>query len=69
MEAFYYIAVFAKMQFFKISVILCFSVRFAFIYFFIFLQPTFLSRFWADLHQTRHECVFMHAIETDEGDF
>ena len=54
------------MQFFKISVILCFSVR---LLFFFFLRTTFLSRLSTDLRQIWHERAFLHAIKTDEGDF
>ena len=47
---YYYISVFAKIPFFKISVILCFSVGFAF--FSLSSQPSFLSRLSTDLHRT-----------------
>ena len=57
----YYIAVLAKMQFFKISVILCFSVGLLF----YFSGQLFST----DLHQIWHECVTLHRIEADEGDF
>ena len=52
-----YISVFAKIQFFKILVILYFSVSLLF-----FLPPTFLSRLLTDLHQNRPEYVFLRAI-------
>ena len=53
------------MQFFNISVILCFSVDL----FYFFLPRIFLSRLWTDLHQIWHERVFLHAIYTEESDF
>ena len=55
------------MNFFKISVILCFSVG-SFLYFF-FLRTNFLSRLSADSHQIWPERVFLHAIYTEESDF
>ena len=67
--AYNYIAVFAKMQFFKISVILCFSVDLLYFFYLFFLPRTFLSRFSTDLHQIWHECVLLHAIYNDESDF
>ena len=59
------------MQFFKISVILCFSVGLL-LYSFSFFSPVnfsqlSLGRFAPNLVRTR--CVFLHAIKTDEGDF
>ena len=54
------------MQFFKISVILCFSVN---LLYFFFLPIIFLSRLWTDLHQIWHERVFLRAIYTEESDF
>ena len=59
----YYIAVLAKMQFFKISVILCFSVDFFF--FLFFLPPTFLGRLLTDLHQIWHGRPIWYAIYTE----
>ena len=55
------------MQFFKILVILCFSVDL--LYYLFFLPRTFLSRLSTDLHQIWQECVFLHAIYIDESDF
>ena len=53
------------MQFFKISIILFFSVDL--LYFFI--PRIFLSRLSTDLHQIWHESIFLHAIYTEESDF
>jgi len=49
------------MQFFKILVILLFSVDL-----FFFLRTTFLSCLSTDLHQIWHE---LYAIKTDKGNF
>ena len=60
-KSIYYISVFAKMQFFENFGNIMFFCRLRF----FSLQPTFLSRLSTDLHQIRHERVFLYAIYTE----
>ena len=65
-----YIANFAKIRFFKISVILYFSVGLLYYLFFVFfLPPNFISRRSTNLHQIWHKCVLPPGAGKDKGDF